>query len=101
VACEHGDALFPNTPDVSGVQPPIPGPPTDELLVRRNLVLTDLAGLYSFLVQEVLDPPSPSLPGQVHAGAFVGQVAVDLGDAAKPSCLNTAPTPGVLALSIS
>ncbi len=83
MACQRGDALFPCPPDVSGVQPPLLRPPTDEPLVRCELVLTDLAGFYHLLLQEVLDLPLPSLPGHIHAGAFVGQVAVGLGDAAE------------------
>src|SRR3712207_3471784 len=83
MACQRGDAPFPCPPYVSGVQPPLPRPPTDELLVRIDLVLTDLARLYLLLVQEASDLPFPSLPGQVHAGAFVGQVAVGLGDAVE------------------
>lgn len=70
--------------------------------MRLDLVLADLVRLDLLLVEEAIYLLRTSaLPGQVHARAFVCQVAVGLRDAPETVFPQAAPTPGVFAPSIS
>src|ERR671911_2837988 len=78
---QGGDALFPDPPDSFGVPPSLHRPTANEPPVGSDLVLADLARVDLFLMQEALYRLGAFyLPCQVHARAFVRQVAVSLRD---------------------
>ena len=76
-----------------------PSPNGERTPVGSDLVLADLARVDLFLMQEALYILGAFyLPRQVHARAFVRQVAVIQG---RPWRSSTAPIPGVLSSHIS
>src|SRR5215204_704721 len=78
---QGGDAPFPDPPDSFGVPPSLHRPTVNEPPVGSDLVLADLARVDFFLMQEALYILGAFyLPRQVHARAFVRQVAVGVRD---------------------